>query len=317
MNEAFDPPQGILNSKSVVLMDVPKEFKPDERIKLADQLQEFFSQEGIDAVAYFTVNSFNSITGMVEQIPEATLRRDIKNLIFLSVIDPEGDFVLGMGPFNGKNTFYDKGATFWVRQTNDLKLVFNELTSRFKTGAFPKENLLVNNVSEFVQPVVSGFREAYATLPDLKGKKIAIPTIDTKPMEKAGPMAINIEAIINPDQMKSILEAHKQSLNSLVAKDSVLFQIMEVENKNDSDLRRARVDYVLYAIQAEADNVYTFLPFKGREENKKGYLVKFFLRDTRSNNAYLGSEWDASNDWQSALNAFAIQLERAKAQNPN
>ena len=95
---------------------------------------------------------------------------------------------------------------------------------------------------------------------------------------------------------------------ALAAKDSTLFQIINVENKTDADLRRARVDYVLHYIEANAQNVYTFLPFEKRVENKKGVLVKFFLRDTRTNIAYLGSEWDAKENWNEALNSFMAQI---------
>jgi hypothetical protein len=46
-------------------------------------------------------------------------------------------------------------------------------------------------------------------------------------------------------------------------------------------------------------------------------LVKFFLRDVRTNNAYLGELWDANPDWTTALNSFLDQIERIKAQKGN
>lgn len=309
MNEAYDPPQDILSTKSIVLMDVPKGMLVEERLKIADELQMFFAEVGIDASAYFQTNSFSSVSGMQEQVPDFILKRDIKNLIFLTILNPENDFILGMGPFNGKNHFYDKGATFWVRRTSDLKTVFSELTTRLKSDAFPKENLLLSNSAEFFEPTVSGFKQAYVTLPkDFEGKKIAIPTINTNPFAQPGPQALNIEAILSATSYKNELTNRMSALTALAAKDSTLFQIINVENKTDADLRRARIDYVLHYIEANAQNVYTFLPFEKRVENKKGVLVKFFLRDTRTNIAYLGSEWDAKENWNEALNSFMAQI---------
>jgi hypothetical protein len=314
MNEAFNPPEGILSSKSIVLIDVPKGFLQDERIKTADRLQTFFAEVGIDAVMYYAVPSFSSLSGMEEQIPDPLLKRDIKNLIFLTVIEPEKDFVLGIGPFNGKNSFYDKGSTFWLRRTNDLELVFNDLRSLFKTGAFSKTNLLVSNTAEFFEPVVSGFRQAYATLPrEFEGKKIAIPFFSENPLVKPSALKFSPLALLKPDQFIAQQTGRKQQLETLAKKDSLLYQVVNLEGKNDTDLRRAGIDYVIHFIEAEASNVYGFLPFKGRKEDQKGVLVKFFLRDVRSNNAYLGETWDANDNWSEALDAFLAQIELIKA----
>ncbi|WP_157716037.1 hypothetical protein [Roseivirga echinicomitans] len=309
MNEAYDPPQDILSSKSIVLMDVPKGISVEERLKLADELQAFFAKVGVDAAAYFQINSFSSVSGMQEQIPDFILKRDIKNLIFLTVLNQEDDFILGMGPFNGKHNFYDKGASFWLRRTTDLETVFSELTTRLKTDAFPKENLLLSNSAEFFEPTVSGFKQAYVTLPkDFEGKKIAIPRIDINPFAEPNPQALSIAALTSANMFKKELSDRSHSYETLATKDSVLYQIISVENKTDADLRRTRVDYVLHYIEADAQNVYTFLPFEKREENKTGVLVKFFLRDTRTNIAFLGSNWDAKEDWNEALNSFIAQI---------
>jgi hypothetical protein len=318
MNEAFNPPQDILSAKTIVLIDVPKGVLQDERNKLADQLQLFFAEVGIDAVVYFAVPKFYSVGGMTEQIPNDIIRRDIKNLIFISIIDVKNDFVFGIGPFNGKDTFFDKGATFWVRRTSDLTTVFDELRGLFRTGSFSKTNLLVSNSAEFFEPSVSGFRQAYATLPsEFVGKKIAIPKMETDPLSKPGPLLFDTEAILNPTGFENQLKARVSRLNLLATNDSTLFEVIDLENKDDAALRRAKFDYVLNYVEAEAPNVYRFLPFKGRKDDKKGVLIKFFLRDVRTNNAYLGELWDADADWSVALNSFLAQIERIKTQKGN
>ncbi|MFT6828336.1 MAG: hypothetical protein ACJAZV_001628 [Roseivirga sp.] len=318
MNEAFNPPQDILSTKSIVLIDVPMGVLQDERNKLADQIQLFFAEVGIDAVVYFAVPKFYSVGGMTEQIPNDIIRRDIKNLIFISILDVKKDFVLGMGPFNGKDTFYDKGANFWIRRTTDLTTVFDQLRGLFKSDGFSKTNLLVSNSAEFFEPSVSGFRQAYATLPsEFVGKKIAIPKMETDPLSKTGPLLFDTDAIQNPEKFENQLKTRVNRLNLLANTDSTLFVVVDLENKDDAALRRAKVDYVLHYVEAEAPNVYRFLPFKGRKDDKKDVLVKFFLRDVRTNNAYLGELWDANPDWTTALNSFLDQIERIKAQKGN
>lgn len=318
MNEAFNPPQDILSAKSIVLIDVPKGLLQDERIKVADRVQLFFAETGIDAVMYYGVPAFNSLSGMVEQIPSALLKRDIKNLIFLSVLEPEKDFVLGMGPFNEGSNFYDEGSTFWVRRTTDLELVFDELRLLFKTGAFLRTNLLVSNTAEFFEPVVSGFRQAYATLPrEFEGKKIAIPLIDENPLSAPSALKFSPTALMEPNELVKVEKERKLRMEGLTKSDSILFEVVNVTNKNDTELRRAGFDYVLHYIAAEAPNVYRFLPFKGRKEDQTGVLYKFFLRDVRSNNAYLGESWDASLNWNEALNSFIAQIDQVKAKKGN
>ncbi len=221
--------------------------------------------------------SFYLLVECRSKVPNNLLRRDIDNLIFVSVLNEKSDFIIGMGLFNGKDSFYDKGAAFWLRRTSDLKTVFSELNSRFKTGAFPRTNLLVNGKAEFFEPSVSGFRLAYATLPrDFSKKKIIVPTITTKPFEQPGPMALSREAVVSPAQFEQELMARQNSLNGLVKLDSILFQVMNVENKTDENLRTARADYVLHYIEAPASNVFTFLPFEtGHRKPKVLWLNSF------------------------------------------
>ena len=43
------------------------------------------------------------------------------------------------------------------------------------------------------------------------------------------------------------------------------------------------------------------------------YLVKFYLRDLKNGNVFLGRTWDAKADWRSAYESFIAQIEKELA----
>lgn len=312
MKEAPAPPQNILGSKSVVLISVPAGSPLGEWKKQADELQAFFAREGIDAVAYYQVELQRTIPNHVQPIPELMLKRNMSNLIFLMAGAEGRQSILGMGPFNGKDSFYNAGDTFWIRQFEDIKTVFNELNTLFKTGSFPKTNLLVNESPEYFNFEKPKFANHYASFPpSLEQKKIAIPVIKPYP-DFAGTQQLLSSHFHHPDRNVRQTTDRNTALDALAA-DS-LFDIHRVEMDTTTVplLRRAGYTHLLNFATADSEYMYDLFRYKNREEAEATHLVKFYLEDLANRNVFLGRSWDAATDWQMAFQSFISQMQNEK-----
>lgn len=310
MNDALDPPANILGSKSVVLISVPAGSPFGEWKKYADELQAFFGQEGIDAVAFYNVDLQRTIPNQVQPVPEFMLNRKISNLIFLVVGNEGQPSILGIGPFNGKASFYNPGDIFWIRQFNEIKTVFNELNTLFKTGSFPRTNLLVNETPEFFDFEKPKFANNYASFPPgLEKKKIAIPLL--KPYPKfAGAQQLSSSHFHQPGLNAQQMANWNAALDALVA-DS-LFDIHRVAMDTTTVplLRRAGYTHVLNFVVADSEYIYGLFRYKKREEVEAAHLFKFYLEDLANRNVFLGRSWDAAIDWRTAFESFIAQMRK-------
>ena len=310
MNQALDPPQNILSSKSLVLISVPADAPYGKWKEWADELQVFFAEQGIDAVAYLNVDRHHVVPDQAPVIPQLLTKRKISNLIFLT-IDPETEeFVFGIGPFNQKNSFYDKGTVFWTRKGKSLDGVFQELSSRFATGAFAKSNLLVNDSPESFNFITPNFAARYASMPpDLAKKKIAVPLIHP-PSDQAGGALLNSVNFYHADQVKTETVFKNSSIRQALADSTLTMELVDLRAKNEAQLRKEGFTHVLYHMITDSEDMYRTLPYKKREEVAAPVLVKFFLKDLRNRNLFLGRYWDANANWDQAFGAFMAQLEK-------
>ena len=310
MNRALDPPENILSSKSLVLISIPEGEASGAWKEKAEEVQAFFAEEAIDAVAYFNLDRQFAFPGVPLALPKSITDRKISNLIFLT-IDPETEeFVFGIGPFNQKNSFYDKGTVFWTRKGKSLEGVFQELSSRFATGAFAKSNLLVNDSPESFNFITPNFAARYASMPpDLAKKKIAVPLIHP-PSDQAGGALLNSVNFYHADQVKTETVFKNSSIRQALADSTLTMELVDLRAKNEAQLRKEGFTHVLYHMITDSEDMYRTLPYKKREEVAAPVLVKFFLKDLRNRNLFLGRYWDANANWDQAFGAFMAQLEK-------
>ena len=83
LNQALYPPQDILKTKSLVLLSVPMDESPSEWQEILDEMQAFFAEVGVDAVAYFPVDKYDASLNDPLPLPDFTFSRGIENLIIL------------------------------------------------------------------------------------------------------------------------------------------------------------------------------------------------------------------------------------------
>ena len=310
MNDALDPPQNILGAKSIVLISVPTGTAFGEWKNYASELQTFFGEVGIDAVAYFNVDRQRTVAGQVQALPKYILDRKIDNLIFYIVGEADKPSILGMGPFNSKPDFYDQGAIFWTRQFNKPESVFNELDALFKTGAFERTSLLVNDSPEFFDFSKPSFANNYASFPpELATKKIAIPILKPYPAG-VGTHLLTADHYFNPQENARLTAEWNAALDALVADSLMNMQRVDMDKTTEALLRRDGFTHVLNFVDADSEFIYNLFKYKNRQEVDAARMVKFYLRDLRNRNIFLARSWEVSDDWQASLDLFVAQIRK-------
>ena len=81
LNQALYPSEDILKTKSLVLISVPMDDAPNEWQEILDEMQGFFAEYGVDAVAYFYADRFDVAQNSPQPFPDFTFKRGIQNLI--------------------------------------------------------------------------------------------------------------------------------------------------------------------------------------------------------------------------------------------
>lgn len=310
MNEALDPPEGILSTKSLVLISSPRSAPFGVWKQVASELQAFFAEEGIDAVAYFKTDRQYAVSGEYPEVPQIILNRKIANLIFVILGEEGKPSLIGFGPFNGKPSFYNKSDTFWLRQFTDLKAVFDELSTLFKTGAFTRTNLLVNESPEFFNFASPDFVANYASFPpELADKKIAVPVLKPYP-GSAGSHLLLSEHHFNPGRNAQLVEAYNQAFDGMVADSIFNMQRVDIQATTEAVLRRDGFTHLLGYVVSDTEYIYDLFTYRNREEIEGTYRVKFFLKDLRNRNVFLGRSWITSDNWQQSLQSFLEQMKK-------
>lgn len=316
LNQALYPPEGILSSKSIVLLSVPEVSEQNEWMILVDELQQFFAAEGIDAVAYIENESLFSRSNWLLQIPEFLKQRNIQNLILFSASTKNAPVFLAMGPYNRKDSFFDKSATFWARSAAELSLITDELRAYFQTGSLIRTNLLVNESAEFFYPEVTLGIVAKSIPPRLAEFKVAMKRIDQAVYNQLGPAVFRFDRLYRKDSFDLVMVGRDQTIQSLtIDSTNVIFE--RPQGQTNQQLRQQGFQYELLWVTAREDRLYEMLPFPGRPEPSDQVAHKFYLSDLRNNNIYVGKTWDASANWDMALQNFLGQMMAVISQNSN
>lgn len=310
LSAALYPPENLLQTKSLVIYAVPEKMSLSEPPEWLFDMQTFFAEVGIDAVASLNTEKMLNLNGDFQPLPEWLLERGIKNLILMSAAEEEGPFLMLITPFNGKNSLYDKGEKAWARFTGDLEMVRNELGALYRTDRFARTNLLVNEYPEFFENTPDPGVVARSIPPQAATLKVAIKAEEQPSIGKSHWHRLRSSFLFEEEKLLKNAQNRNFMYTALAADTARTFELVAPETTYQS-LRRDGYGYELYFLRAEEKTLYEWLPFPERPEPEGHIVYKFYLRNLRTNVIYLGTEWDAHPDWQTALNRFVAQMEKA------
>ena len=312
LNQALYPSQDILKTRSVVVLSLPMDNEANERQEILDEMQLFFAEVGIDAVAYLDVERYDIRQNTPEAYPDFLFKRGIENLIILTAPDIQGPYFLAIAKFNNTETLYDRGSPAFARYTNKLTTVWEEMGSYFKTDQFQRTNLLVNESPEFFYPQVDLGIVARSVPLQVAEFKIAIRPIDFSKYASHPIFKIQHHNLFSPDSIQDALRARENAL-LLVSEDSTnTLELVDIQ-ANTAELRRSGFIYELQFVKGSEELVHEWIPFPNRTGPTQEIVYKFYLKDLRTNTIYIGKEWDASPDWFEGFNRFLAQINQAAA----
>lgn len=312
LNQALYPPEDILKTKSLVLISVPMDDAPNEWQEILDEMQQFFAEYGVDAVAYLMADRFDVAQNVPQAFPDFTFKRGIQNLIILSAHQLKGPIFIAITPFNNQESMYSKGASAFARLTSDLSSVWQELGTSFRTDQFQRTNLLVNENPEFFYPKVEPGIVARSIPPQVAEFKIAMKPVDANKYEALPVYKIQHDYLFRRDSILQTIREQNQTLEALSV-DSTNTMSLVALDENDATLRRAGFIYELKMVKGPEALVYDWISFPDRPKPSNRMVYKFYLDDLRTNTIFIGKEWDAAPTWQEALAAFVAQIREAAA----
>ena len=279
-------PADLLSVKCAVL------YAPLLSQKELENLQKYFQQTGIDAVAYYENDLMIAGKDVSTAFANAFVAREIKYFIFF---DKKGsEYSILATAFNGKSTFIDIGQPAWsVRNTSIASLgsyVYGTAQSSQKRG-----NFLVTDFVERgdIPVVIKGRRSEFFAI-DLQVDKLAVPKFGNEAMD-------------------ADLEAY--------FKTNFPFQYQIVEaNTEDKDMRKQGMSYKLCFIQVrgkagkqilgydmtKAESALASATYPNGQLQLKTIpsqtpVYKFYFRHIDTGNVYLGTKWDGDIRWLDAL----------------
>ena len=296
-------PKEILYTKSAVLISAPK----GEWKKMAAVLQPFLAEQGIDAIAYFSLEEILSGKAVQLSLAASLKRRGVKNLVTLSVSENEPTYLMTIGDFKGEWNFYPKGSKRWVRRSSDLSVILEEIALLFKQGNYRRENMLILDQPEFFElgGVVEEKRvERYFSW--LKTQKLAIPKI---PDVEANVNSIEKLALHNEDLSHTGFLNDK--LEEMLQAYPFPWGFVDAQNLSETEIARQGYTFMLYSLEGSEKFVKSLLQYQDAGQSGDDYVIKYYVKHLSNKNIYLGKTWDAS---PSKKEAFISFIESVKAE---
>lgn len=320
-------PEGILSAKSVVLVSTPN--KPGESIAedwypMAKEAHAALAKAGLDAVAYYFYDDVYAGTESRRAFAQSWQDRGISYIVMLlksEVNNKKGDmrYLLLATALNGTESLMTEGQPGWKASAKNLKAV----TQRFTRAAnkLEKTNLMPAAVPEHFTDVrmVNGNRiETYYT--DLKLGKLAVPkfAINESPGKRPGGLVNNVVEK-RKEQATSQVEQYNNELASIMNSYKYAYDFVDKET-SDKDLMIAGYAYVLRRLHTSGLEIKRLLNYEVDEEEEyyitvktinnkptmryipiKAPVYKYYIKNLKTGNIYLGRNWDADETWQESL----------------
>jgi hypothetical protein len=320
-------PDKILSTKTVVLISSPNvegESIAEDWHPIAEQAHPVLTDAGMDPVAYYFYDDVYAGKDVRAAFAASWKKRGVKHifLIIKSAVNKDKKkvrYLLLATSFNGEPSLMTEGQTAWKNSGKDFKKVLGKFSK--VANKLTSSNLLVAEVPEYFTDVkiIDGQRvESYYT--DLKIGKLAVPKFTTSnlPGERPGGLVNNM--------VKNRLEQADQQANGYNKELANIMQAYKFEyglveqEATDEELMADGFNYVIRSIRTSGIGVKRLLNYPVDEEeeyyitikviNKKPTMryipirapvYKYYIKNVKTGNVYLGKNWDADETWQESL----------------
>lgn len=289
-------PKELLNERSVVFMNV-------ENLNWevqANIIHSYFKEEGVDAVAYYSLSDILSGHDATNSFYKDISERSIDNLII--VHQSQSGFRLFVAQIPDDGGFFKKGMPAYQISAPGLKELGAKLVSRLEQSGLERNNFLIIDVPEvFKRTNVIKSRRVENFNADIRIDKLAVPMFEESVVMEENVNAANAT-------LDSIMTEHYPFRYGLVRPNitdeemiaqGYLMVLRKLENNGES-LKRM-LGYEL----SEDETIYISVrkgPLgKVTKFSKAEPVHKYYVQQLYTKDIYLGPEWDADTTWQKAL----------------
>ncbi len=328
-------PPKILSTKTVVLVSSPN--KPGESIPqdwkpMAEQAHTVLAKAGLDPVAYYFYDDVYSGKEVREAFADSWKKREISHILLIikSGLNKGKDnmrYLLLATTFNNEASLMTEGQIAWKASSKDFKKVLGKFSRTANRQTV--NNLLITDVPEYFNDVkLITNRRAESYMADLKLGRLAIPKFarSNLPGKRPGGLVNNL--------VKSRLEQAEEQANNfnndlaiIMTKYKFEYGLVE-QDQSDAALMKAGYIYVLRSVHTAGIGVKRLLNYSVDEDDEYYITVKqvngkptmryiptgapiykYYIKNLKTGNIYLGKNWDADETWQESLKNVLYNIE--------
>ncbi len=325
-------PESLLRTKSVVFVSTSPNAKPDEWKALAAEAHTSFRKAGVDAVAYYYLGDVKAGRDASRQLIAEMQKREIQNIIVLSQHKREAALLIL--PFDDETNFVSGKQPAYKLESPGMDQLLIEFQKAVFRSGLEVENHLINDRAEFfvgAGKVFKGKRfEAFAQ--DLKLDKLAVPSFADGNMPQvrlASNEAVSADQIMaqSNEQLKAVMEAFPYE-----------YELVDPQLAEDK-IRQSGYQYLLLRLHTTPAHIKDMLGYQAKpgESSTSSQtpgvstpgvstlgvstlgvstlgvstpVYKYYVKHIYTGDVYLGTTWDADEDWQTALANYIRQMKK-------
>jgi hypothetical protein len=260
--------------------------------KELELVQQYFMRSGIDAVVYFETDLLMAGRDVSVNMAQYLNGREIANLIVFQKTNTS--YKLTLFEYNRKANFSEEESATWVNENRLLEELMKSLYLATANGGLKKENYLINDFPETGIRInaIDGRRNEFYAI-DLKVDPLAVPKFGDPVLDQ------ELEEVMKGYPYKYTLTEPALSEAEL-RKQGYLFVLRFVH-------ARAKVaKQVLGYDITKAASAIVSISYPGEQAQVRNISVdadvyKYYFKHIDSGNVYLGTKWDADEDWKQAI----------------
>lgn len=306
-------PTSFFDGKSIVLVSADPAARPVMDWKVvADSVHQALVAAGGDPVAYYELEQVALSEEVQDSYAKIFAQRIVRNIIF--VTRQKNGAGIHIGEFSGDARLIQSTSLYGI-QGGSLE----EAASQFAAlGTNSRsQNLLVLDVAEFPPaPGSESSQQASASrfLPrnplNLEVFKLGVP-LEGSSAETG--MISHFRYDLYGKSTEAIL-AEQQAQKSQI--ESILDQYYPhdvewlTEARSEQELIRDRVQFLLVKVEGREADLKKSMGLESDPSTETQTVVKYYIKLLVRDELYIGPEWDADVNWQTALRNFLSNLKK-------
>ncbi len=325
-------PDDLLNTSAVAFIHIAQTPAGQPRPawqELAGAAQPFMKAVGVDPVMYFYLDDVVAGPDVTKALVEQWTSRGVRNIIILSEIDASlsntgtRQYALYVIPFSGDYRLAEPGGQAFKITDSSIDRLFRRLARVIDQKDLEMENLLITEHPEIFSniQVIKGRRhEEFVN--DLRIDKLAVPKAT---VERPIPIAM-----VEANNGRHVAGSENVIIESLMSDYPYQYGFVDY-NYDEEQMRKAGHQYVLMRLHTTAYQLRLLL---GYEVDPSGGNIilsgvddegaldmkpvapdmpvyKYYVKHIYTGDVYLGTHWDASPNWPTAMQNFLYRLKAA------